>query len=93
MQDYESIREDPQAIANGYVNEIEHPVWGSLATHGPVALFSETPASVRTHAPVHPGEHSTAILLEGGFSEQEVTALMEATVVLTPSGGDAAAGA
>ena len=93
VQDYEAIREDPQAIANGYVHETEHPIWGSLAIHGPVALFSETPASIRTHAPVHPGEHSAAILLEGGFSEQEVNALVEAAVVLTPSGDDAGAGA
>ena len=85
VQDYEAIREDPQAIANGYVHETEHPKWGSLAIHGPVALFSETPASIRTHAPERPGEHSVAILQEGGFSEQEVSALVQAEVVLTPS--------
>ena len=93
VQDYESIRKDPQAIANGYVHETEHPIWGSLAIHGPVALFSETPASVRTHAPVHPGEHSSAILLEGGFSEQEVTALLETAIVLAPNDGAAGADA
>ncbi len=91
VQDYESIRKDPQAIANGYVHETEHPKWGSLATHGPVALFSESPASVRTHAPLRPGEDSTAILLEGGFSQQEVTALVNASVVLTPSDDEAEA--
>ena len=80
--DYEAIRHDPQAIANGYVNEIDHPLWGAVATHGTVALFSETPASVRMHAPVRPGEHSEEILKEGGFSADEVGSLTAAGVVI-----------
>ncbi len=82
VHDYESIRRDPQAIANGYVNETDHPVWGSIATHGPTALFSETPASVRSHAPVHPGEHSAEILEEADFSQDEVASLIDAGVVI-----------
>ena len=68
IQDYQMIRQDPQAIANGYVHEEEHPVWGKIATPGPVALLSKTPASVRMHAPVKPGDHTEEILREAGFS-------------------------
>ena len=82
VHDYEMIRHDPQAIANGYVHETEHPVWGSIATHGPVAGFSETPATVRTHAPIQPGDHSAQILGEGGFTPDEIAALANAGVVL-----------
>lgn len=82
VQPHEAIRHDPQAIANGYVHETEHPLWGSIATHGPVASFSETPASVRMHAPIEPGDHSTEILQEGGFSPEEIASLAQSGIVL-----------
>ena len=81
VQDYASIRHDPQAITNGYIQEVDHPVWGSIATHGPSALFSETPGAITRHAPILPGDHSAEILTEGGFSSEEVAALAEAGVV------------
>ncbi len=92
VQDYESIRRDEQAIANGYVHETDHPVWGAIATHGPVATFSQTPASVRLHAPVQPGAHSFEILEEGGFSSDEVAALTAAGVVIAAPTPEPAAG-
>lgn len=82
IQDYETIRRDAQAIANEYVHEEDHPVWGPIATQGLVATYSRTPASVRNHAPVTPGDDSFAILSEGGFSPGEIRALAEVAVVL-----------
>lgn len=81
VHNFEMIRKDPQAIANGYVHETEHPVWGSIATHGPVASFSESPASVRRNAPIEPGEHSSEILSEGGFSVREIESLIKDGVI------------
>ena len=86
VQDYEMIRQDPQAQANGYVHEEDHPVWGRVATQGPVAQFSKTPASVRRHAPVTPGDHSTEILREGGFSDDEIATLTGDGVVVQEAG-------
>lgn len=83
VQDYDDIRHDPQAIANGYVHETVHPVWGPIATQGPVAQFSKSPASARTHAPITPGDHSAEILAEGGFSADEIAALVAAGTVIT----------
>ena len=82
---HEDIRHDPQAIANGYVHETDHPVWGSIATHGPVAQFSESPAEIRFHAPITPGDHSTEILAEAGFTPNEIAELAAAGVVTNPS--------
>lgn len=82
VQDYEMIRRDPQAIANGYVQETDHPIWGSVATQGPVATYSKSPASVRRHAPVTPGDDSFEILAEAGFSASEIGALGDGGVVL-----------
>ena len=82
VQDYEMIRQDPQARANSYVHETEHPIWGPIATQGLAATFSKTPAGVRSHAPVKPGDSSVEILEEAGFSESEVEALRAAGAVL-----------
>src|SRR5215208_4459717 len=72
VQDYALIAEDEQARANGYIHEEDHPVWGRVRTQGPVAALSKTPASVRRHAPVTPGDHSVEVLRESGFAEEEI---------------------
>lgn len=82
VQDYEMIANDPQARANGYIHEEEHPVYGHIRTQGPVAQFSKTPASVRRHAPIKPGDHSAEILRESGFSDDEIATLAAKGVVL-----------
>ncbi len=81
VQDYHMIAEDPQARANGYIHEEQHPVWGRVRTQGPVAALSKTPAAVRRHAPVTPGDHSRELLREAGFADEEVEALLDAGVV------------
>lgn len=81
VQDYADIADDPQARANGYIHEEEHPVYGRIRTQGPPAIFSKTPASVRRHAPVHPGDHSAEILRGCGFSDEEIAALADAGVI------------
>ena len=82
IQDYAMIRTDPQALANGYVHETDHPKWGRVATPGPFALLSKTPAEVRRHAPISPGDHSAEILREAGFSAEEIAAIAQEGVVI-----------
>jgi crotonobetainyl-CoA:carnitine CoA-transferase CaiB-like acyl-CoA transferase len=91
VQDYAMIAEDPQARANGYIHEEQHPVWGRVRTQGPVARLSRSPASVRRHAPIRPGDHSGEILREAGFTDDESSALAADGVVLG-AGLPAAAG-
>lgn len=83
VQDYAMIAADPQARANGYIHEEDHPVWGRVRTQGPVAILSKTPAAVRRHAPIRPGDHSVEILRDAGFSDEEIAALIESGVVKT----------
>jgi crotonobetainyl-CoA:carnitine CoA-transferase CaiB-like acyl-CoA transferase len=82
IQDYHLIRHDAQALANGYVNEIDHPKWGKVATQGPAALLSKTPATIRRHAPVSPGDDTTEILEEAGFAKDEIATLAASGVVV-----------
>jgi crotonobetainyl-CoA:carnitine CoA-transferase CaiB-like acyl-CoA transferase len=82
VQDYAMIADDAQARANGYIHEEQHPVWGRIRTQGTAAQFSKTPASVRYHAPLRPGDHSTELLREAGLSDDEVGALAAAGIVL-----------
>ncbi len=81
VQDYDMIAADPQARANGYIHEEDHPVYGHIRTQGLVAQLSKTPSSVRRHAPVRPGDHSAEILRESGFSDDEIAALAADGVV------------
>ena len=85
VQDYEMIADDPQARANGYIHEEQHPIWGRVRSQGTVAILSKTPASIRRHAPITPGDHSAEILRECGFDDGEISTLIDSGVVRTPA--------
>ena len=69
-----------QARVNGYVMELEHPVVGKMAVTGcPVSLNGE----ITTEAgPVSEhGQHTEEILLEAGYTWEEIAALREAEAI------------
>lgn len=80
VQNTGEVLEDPQAAANSYVVEFDHPAHGRVRLPGYPAHFSASRASMRSAAPA-PGEHSREILLELGYSEDDVAALSEQQVV------------
>lgn len=80
VQDYIEVGNDPQALENGYITTVEHPNLGTLRVVGSPVRLSETPASVRMPAP-ELGQHTEEVLLELGYSWEQIAGLREAAVI------------
>lgn len=67
---------DPQAAANNYFIDVEHPEWGKTRMVGFPWDFSETPAAWYRRAPGL-GEHTEEVLLETGYTKEEIARYRE----------------
>ena len=61
------MRQHPQVQANGTLVESDHPLAGRLRQARHAAVFSKTPASIRSGAP-QLGEHTREVLQEAGLA-------------------------
>ena len=76
----EEMADDPYVAATGIMVDLEHAVTGPQRVVGPIVRMSATPtAAVRPAPPL--GGHTREVLLEGGFTEEEVEAMLAAGVV------------
>jgi len=81
VQTPDEVITDPQAIANDFFAEIEHPVAGSTKLVTTPVMFRQNPASIRTTAP-EVGQHTEEILLELGYSWDDLAQLKDEGVIL-----------
>jgi crotonobetainyl-CoA:carnitine CoA-transferase CaiB-like acyl-CoA transferase len=80
VQDYDGLLADPQALENEYLLTVDHPIAGPVKVVGQPWKFSETPAHIAAAAP-ELGQHTEEVLLELGYTWDEITALREAKAI------------
>jgi CoA:oxalate CoA-transferase len=71
IQTLTEVVNDPQAKANSYIIDVDHPDWGKINMPGFPWDFSETPAAWKRQAPGF-GEHTEEVLLEAGYTEEDI---------------------
>ncbi len=80
VQDYADIVADPQARANGYVEEVRDEAGRAFTVLGSPIRFSETPARFRAMPPAL-GQHTEEVLAELGYDAGEIARLKESGAV------------
>jgi CoA:oxalate CoA-transferase len=76
------VLDDPQVLANEYVIECDHPVFGNVKLVGFPVWFSETPCRFGGKAPEF-GEHTEEVLMSvAGYSWEEIASLKENGIIL-----------
>ncbi|HUI25942.1 MAG TPA: CoA transferase [Candidatus Kryptonia bacterium] len=77
----DDLPDDPQVIANRYIDNFEHPAFGRTQVVGVPFRLSETPGTIRTPAPEF-GQHTEEVLTELlGYSWDDVARLREQEVI------------
>jgi formyl-CoA transferase len=77
---YRDALATPQAIAREMTVNVDHPVLGTLRTLGTPIKMSETPLNPTRRAPLL-GEHTDDVLIDAGYSEDEIEQLRAAGAV------------
>lgn len=80
INNYEEVLRDPQVLARGMVQEVDHPALGRLRTLGSPLKLSRTPAGAIRTAPLF-GEHTAQVLCELGYTDAEIETLREAGAI------------
>jgi crotonobetainyl-CoA:carnitine CoA-transferase CaiB-like acyl-CoA transferase len=76
----DDVVEDPQVIANKYIVNFDHPVFGTIKYFGFPLDFSETPMTIQREAP-ELGQHTEEVLLELGYNWEDITLLKDESVI------------
>jgi crotonobetainyl-CoA:carnitine CoA-transferase CaiB-like acyl-CoA transferase len=79
-QDYRSIPDDPQVIANDMLTSIMRETYGELRFVATPVKLSATPGTIRTPSPEF-GQHTEDVLIEAGYTWEEIGALRESGAV------------
>jgi len=81
VNNIKELTEDPQVLANDYLTEFDHPVFGRMKTIGFPITFEKTPMSIRREAPEF-GQHTEEILTEIlGYTWDDIAQLKEEEVI------------
>ena len=81
----EQVYQDPQVLAREMLVDMEDPELGTIHNIGVPVKLSATPGKIRRRAPAL-GEHSVEVLLQHGFTQEEVDNLLADEVILGNQG-------
>lgn len=76
VRSHDEVSADPQMLVNQYFIDAEHAEWGEMRFVGSPIAMSDTPARVGTEV-AELGQHTEEILVEYGFSWDEIAELRE----------------
>ena len=79
VQDYAEVAADPQVRANGYIHDVPRPGHDAVQLVGSGIAVDGEPLTVR-HLSPHLGEHTEALLLEAGYTWEEIVDLRDAGI-------------
>ena len=75
------VTTDPQALANDFFVETDHPAAGKIKLVASPVKFHENPASIRTPCP-ELGQHNEEILLDLGYNWDDIARFKDQGVIL-----------
>jgi crotonobetainyl-CoA:carnitine CoA-transferase CaiB-like acyl-CoA transferase len=76
----QQLFDDPQVKAREMVVDVNHPTAGSIPLVGSPLKLSRTPVEMKRHPPLA-GEHNKEVLLELGYTEEELDELLQKRVI------------
>ena len=79
LNSLDELLDDPHHAATGFFRLMEHPSEGTVREMEIPTTWSKSQPDIRRHAP-RLGEHSAEVLLEAGYSDDEIRALHAAGV-------------
>ncbi|MEW9672536.1 CaiB/BaiF CoA transferase family protein [Ammoniphilus sp. 3BR4] len=80
INNMEELFNDPQVEARDMVIEMAHPTADKIKLIGSPLKLSRTPVEMRHHPPLY-GEHTTSILLDLGYTQQEIEELKQIHII------------
>jgi crotonobetainyl-CoA:carnitine CoA-transferase CaiB-like acyl-CoA transferase len=84
VNSFSDILESEQVAANDMLTTVEHPTVGTMRQMGPAVKLKSTPGDLRAAPPLL-GQHSREVLLEFGWSGDDVDELVTAGVLVEAS--------
>lgn len=80
INNMKQLFDDPQVKEREMVVNVDHPTAGSIPLVGSPLKLSRTPVEIKRHPPLA-GEHSKDILIELGYTEEEIGELLNKRVI------------
>ncbi len=74
------IAEQPHLKAVGLFVDLDHPTEGRIRQARPATKFSDSPAGIH-RLPPRLGEHTEAVLKEAGYTDADITSLVESKAI------------